>query len=199
MLCTLGLGLALALGGCDPDADSGDDRSAQISIEIDISENMARFSFDGAPVFDDGMPAYGNEFVTQGYIYPAGFLDENPGTFPDGSPARPEEVLGEWTCRGVFVGDGVRTTSGPMVITTQLVELYDEPGWAPGKSGTGDMLVTEGYELAEVGASVNRPVTGGSGSYAGTSGQAAQVFLGFNDSVGVNLRQHIELRSIEEG
>lgn len=42
---------------------------------FDVAEDLSRFVFSPAPVFDDGMPAYGNAFVTQGYIYPAGTLD----------------------------------------------------------------------------------------------------------------------------
>src|SRR5690606_5943756 len=58
--------LALLLCACDPDPGPGDERRAETSLEIDISENMSRFSFDEAPVFDDGMPAFGNDFITQG-------------------------------------------------------------------------------------------------------------------------------------
>ena len=41
---------------------------------FDVAEDITRFVFAAAPVFDDGLPAYGNAFVTQGYIYPAGTL-----------------------------------------------------------------------------------------------------------------------------
>ena len=56
-------------------ASDGNNRRAR-TMEVDIAENGRRFVFDEAPVFDDGMPAYGNPFVTQGYIYPAGTLSD---------------------------------------------------------------------------------------------------------------------------
>ncbi len=48
---------------------------------FDEAEDLSRFVFAPAPVFDDGMPAYGNPFVTQGYIYHAGTLDDGHETF----------------------------------------------------------------------------------------------------------------------
>ncbi|MEM7711368.1 MAG: hypothetical protein AAF264_11595, partial [Pseudomonadota bacterium] len=85
---------------------------------FDVAEDISRFVYADAPVFDDGMPAYGNAFVTQGYIYPAGTLNSGvEGTLPNGEPAFPDLVIGEWTCDGYFVGDGMRTETGALVIT----------------------------------------------------------------------------------
>ena len=101
---------------------------------FDVAEDITRFTFAAAPVFDDGMPAYGNAFVTQGYIYPAGTLSDGAeGVNPDGSPAYPDLVIGTWTCDGYFVGDGMRTETGAIVITRQ-VHQFD----------TGEILVSHG-------------------------------------------------------
>ncbi len=43
-------------------------------LRFDVAENAKRFIFDETPLFDDGAPAYGNEFVTEVYIYPYGTL-----------------------------------------------------------------------------------------------------------------------------
>ena len=66
---------------------------------FDVAEDLSRFVYAAAPVFDDNMPAYGNAFITQGYVYPAGTLDGGvEGTLKDGSPAFPDKVIGTWTC-----------------------------------------------------------------------------------------------------
>ncbi len=60
---------------------------------FDVSEDLSRFVFAAAPVFEEGMPAYGNAFVTQGYIS-AGTLDDAvEGTLPNGDPAFPDLVI----------------------------------------------------------------------------------------------------------
>ena len=134
------------------------------------------------------MPAYGNPFVTQGYIYPAGTLSGTNGVLPDGSPEFPELVLGEWTCRGWMIGDGAHTTTGPMVITTQVYNFGGEFGAA--------MLVSDGYELADIGTSIHRAIAGGTGPYATARGEASQTLLGFTEQMGVNLSFEI---TVEEG
>jgi hypothetical protein len=153
-------------------------------LEFEVAEDMYRFAFAPTPVFEeDGYPAYGNPFITQGYIYPKGTItcDEEgcSGVNPDGSPQFPDLVLGEWTCRGWFVGDGAHTTSGPIVITTQVYNFGAEFGR--------DMLVSEGYELADEGVVIQRAITGGAGKYKGSRGEISQSFLGWNASEGVSL------------
>ena len=37
------------------------------------------------------MPAYGNPFVTEGYLYPSGTLGGSNGVLPDGRPEFPAE------------------------------------------------------------------------------------------------------------
>ncbi len=178
--------LALALP-----ALAGQDDEVEV-LEIEVAEDMFRFVFDEAPVFEeDGFPAYGNPFITQGYIYPAGTLtcdDEGVcnGVNPDGSPEFPEKVIGEWTCRGWFVGDGAHTESGPMVITTQIYDLGDEYGET--------MLVSEGYELVDIGKAVTRAITGGTGAYTGVVGEASQTMLGLNATEGVTLHLKFEIQ-----
>lgn len=177
---------ALLLAACDTDSAS-DERSRALSVGFDVSEDMSRFYFDDAPVFEeDSFPAAGNAFVTEGYIYPHGFLANQEGTTVDGQPAHPDEVLGTWTCRGWFVGQGAHTTEGPAVVTTQLFTFYDEPGYAPGKIGR-TTLTTDGFEAMDP-TPIVRPVTGGTGEYLGYRGEAEQVMFGLNESFGVELR-----------
>ena len=162
-------------------ASAQDGQAQQTKIkQFDVAENGSRFVPDEAPVFEDGLPAYGNPFVTQGYIYPYGFLDNHQGVNADGSPAHPDKVIGIWTCRGTHLGDGARTVTGPWVFTTQLYDFSDQPGEAT--------LISEGYELVDVNVPVKRAITGGTGPYKRASGEIEQTSLGFNASFGVNSR-----------
>lgn len=156
-------------------------------IEFDVAEKIERFSFDEAPVLDNGFPAYGNAFITQGFIYPAGVLQNGNGIDPEtGGPEFPNLVIGEWTCRGYFVGEGMATTTGPIVITTQVYDLGDEPG--------DRMFVSEGYELADIDKEVKRAITGGTGMYRNIRGDVVQTLLGLNQKEGVNLRIRVQMR-----
>jgi hypothetical protein len=157
-------------------------------LKFDVVEDASRFVFASAPVFEDGFPAYGNPFVTQGYIYPRGFLDDHAGVTETGEPAYPEQVIGVWTCRGVFVGDGAHTSTGPMVISTQTYDFFDEAGYVPGKFSTDTLLISEGYELIDANVPFSRALTGGTGTFSKVKGEAVQTFLGFNQHMGVRLR-----------
>lgn len=157
-------------------------------FKFDVVENVARFAFDDAPVFGDGFPDYGNSFVTQGYIYPNGFLDEHEGVFANGDPAYPNKVIGVWTCRGFFIGDGAHTLTGPIVITTQTYDFFDKPGYESGRYSTDRLIISEGYELADLNRQFSRPITGGTGPFSRIRGVALQTLLGFNPYMGVRLR-----------
>lgn len=152
-------------------------------VTFDVSESGSRFVFDEAPVFDDGLPAYGNAFVTEGYIFPYGYFDTQQGVGEDGQPLKPKDVIGRWTCRGWFVGDGAKTVTGPWVITTQLYDLGETPGSLT--------LVTDGLELVDKQVPGARAVSGGTGLYQLARGQALQILLGHNPSDGVDLRFEI--------
>lgn len=151
---------------------TGDDGT----LRFDVAEDATRFVFAEQPVHDDGLPAYGNAFVTQGYIYPDGTLDGTNGVLADGRPEFPELVLGEWTCRGWFIGDGAHTTTGAWVITTQVYTFSDA------------ILITEGAEVADIDVPAARAITGGTGPYASVGGEGDQVILGYNATEGVDLR-----------
>jgi hypothetical protein len=155
------------------------------TLRFDIAEDPTRFVFSPTPVDGEGMPAYGNSFVTQGYIYPEGTLNGSDGVLPDGRPAFPDEVLGEWTCWGTHVGKGARTETGPWVVTQQLFQL--------GKRVGETTLVTAGYETPES-APIARSISGGTGRFAHASGEQVQRFLGFGATNGVKLRVTLRVR-----
>ncbi|MEL6525722.1 MAG: hypothetical protein AAFQ07_08430 [Chloroflexota bacterium] len=146
------------------------------ALAFDIAEDAGRFAFDDQNVFEDGMPAYGSAFVTQGYIYPAGTLNGSNGVLENGDPEFPDLVLGEWTCFGWMIGDGARTESGAWVVSTQVYNFND-----------GSLLITDGFELVDFNTPVIRAVTGGTYAYNGASGEMVQELMGFTEFMGVNL------------
>lgn len=172
-----------------PQAISADERDSESTVSsfwgakilrFDVAENAKRFVFDETPLFDDGAPAYGNEFITEGYIYPYGTLDGTNGVNADGSPEFPDKVIGRWTCRGWHNGEGAKTVSGPWVITQQLYDF--------GKRFGRKTISTDGLELVDVGVPIRRAIIGGTGPYAQARGEAVQTMLGFNQLGGVGLR-----------
>jgi hypothetical protein len=149
-------------------------------LEFDVSEDMNRFIFDKDVAYEDGMPADGSSFITRGYLYEAGTLSGEDGVNADGSPQYPDKVIGEWICQGYMINDAGHATGGVWVFSTQFFQLGDEPG--------AQTLVSQGYELADVGVAISRAITGGTGEYKSARGQGEQTMLGLNASQGVNLR-----------
>lgn len=167
------------------------------TINIAVAEDPTRFSFDKAPVFDDGSPKAGNAFITHGYIYPKGFFDKHDeGVNKEGKPIRPDLVIGEWTCRGYFVGNGMYTKTGPWVISTQTFDFYNQKGYQKNQSRVFGkrMVTTEGYELVDVDKPVNRAITGGTGRYSKTKGEHKQTSLGLGKFDGIRARHTLKLQ-----
>jgi hypothetical protein len=183
--------VSITAGGVSLASASDGDRHRPRTLEVDIAEDGTRFVIDETPVFDDGFPAYGNPFVTQGYIYPAGTLTDSNGVNPDGTPEFPDKVIGEWSCSGYFIADGAHTTEGSWVFSTQLFAFGDDPD-----NGRNTVIVT-GYEGAEVGETVTGAITGGTGRYATARGEADQELLGTNNpelpTMGINKTVELEI------
>ncbi len=146
------------------------------TIAFEVAENGSRFAFDEAPIDDNGFPLYGNPFIIQGLIYPAGTLSDEDG---DGvfngvivetdpitgetvvKPEFPDKVLGLWICQStVFAQDGFNIETGPTVFSTQLYD-FNEVGSDFGKIS----LMSQGLELIDVGKGIQRAITGGTGPY----------------------------------
>jgi hypothetical protein len=156
-------------------------QSQPSSIRMEVAEDGNRFVFGQERLHEDGLPAYGTPFVTQGYIYPEGTLNGSNGVLPNGEPEFPDRVIGTWTCYGYMIGDGAHTTTGPWVVSTQVYAF---------ENGT---VITDGFEIADLNTSVSRAITGGTGEFVNASGQQAQELLGFTEQMGVNLRVELQL------
>lgn len=154
-------------------------------LKFDIAENHTKFTFDESPLHEDGLPAFGGEFITQGYLYPEGTLTDSIGVLENGDPAFPDQVIGEWICFGFHVGDGAHTTEGPWVVTTQIFQLTDEYG--------GETIVTTGYELPTPDMMIHRAISGGTGRYNTVRGEQVQSLLRLTDFYVVNMRTELHL------
>ncbi len=159
-------------------------QSAGEALRFEVAEDGNRFKFDDLNLHEDGMPAYGTAFVTQGYIYPEGTLNGTNGVLENGEPEFPELVLGEWTCYGWMIGDGAHTQTGEWVISTQIYQFED-----------GSTIITNGTEIADLNVAVTRAVTGGTGAHRSVSGEQSQILLGFTAQMGVNLIVEFDLDS----
>ena len=138
--------------------------------------------------FEDGLPADGSAFITRGYLYQPGTLTgDGDGVKEDGAPQYPEKLIGEWICSGYMINDAGHAKGGVWVVSTQFFQF----GTAPGA----ETLVSQGYELADVGVAINRAITGGTGQYRDARGQGAQTMLGLNATEGVNLRVKLEVKT----
>ncbi len=158
---------------------------AEAPMSFDVAEDHTRIHMATAPLHENGMPAHGNAFVSQGYIYPAGTLAEGTvGVLEDGSPAFPDLVLGTWTCDGYFVGEGGNATTGVWIISRQTFAFED-----------GATVVTQGTEIADIGQPNLRPVTGATGEFANIDGGLIQTTLGFNDFWGLSATYVFEDRT----
>jgi hypothetical protein len=183
------LALAAAALASTSGVQASDERSAKtpstIVFTIDVAEDFSQFVPTKVKP-EDTQPERGAFFVTEGRIFPAGTIPkggtpEAPNDFdPNGSGA-----IGTWFCRGTHLVSGALfPVTARAVHTAQLYLLPSER-----KS-----ISTEGVEGA--GATV-RPVTGGTGPFAGYTGEQRQELLGFNASGGVNLRVTFVLRKIQ--
>ena len=150
------------------------------SFVVEVCERGIRFvpdlDPDGNPepfVTIDGLnlPGYGNEFITEGFLFPKGTLKVGkPCVDAQGNPV-PELkdlVIGTWTCRGWHVGNASAAEAGtPAVISTQNFVFGDQ-------LTSRQIIVTNGFEagLADVNNNVpvTRPIIGASGRLKKFSG-----------------------------
>ncbi len=166
-------------------------------LQFDVVEFGTKFAFDELPIDENGMPLYGNPFITQGVIYPPGTVTVDAEGNANGvivetdaegnvtvRPEFPELVLGTWICKGtVLAEDGFNIESGPTVYTTQLFDFHAVSGEFGRIS-----VETSGLELIDLNEGIQRAITGGTGAFARAGGEMQQVFVGVNASGGFALR-----------
>lgn len=148
-----------------------------IVFKVDVAEDFNTF----VPTLvnpTDPEPGRGSFFVTEGRIYPNGTIQGDGSEFDP----TPEGSIGIWFCRGTHLVTASEIPAAPFwVDTAQLYYLPDDAR----------SISTDGLEG---GGTIRRSVIGGTGLFAGYTGEQIQEFLGFNSTGGVNLRVTFVLR-----
>ncbi len=163
----------------EADADRSMRTREPIVFTVDVAEDLAGKFVPTLVKPEDTEPKRGSFFVTEGRIFPAGTIDGDGAGFDPYQRGH----IGVWTCRGTHLVAAHEIPAALLwVDTAQLFVL--------GRQGK-EQLATEGIEG---GGTVRRIVTGGTGNFAGWTGEQHQTFLGFNPTGGVNLRVTFILR-----
>ena len=149
----------------------------RIEFTIDVAEDMNLFVEPRVPIGTE--PLRGSFFITEGKIFRAGTIPASNGEQFD--PATAAGAMGTWFCKGTFLVRGSEFDKSPLAVVSDQLYLL---------SNDRQSIATTGTEGA--GETV-RPVIGGTGPYAGYTGEQRQQFLGFNKTGGVNLRVTIRL------
>lgn len=150
----------------------------RMEFTVDLAEDMNLFVESHVPVGTE--PLRGSFFVTEGKIFPAGTIPSTGGDQFD--PNTVAGSIGVWFCKGTFLVKGSLFDKTPMAVLTDQVYLLPNDKQSIATTGT------------EGSAPTIRAVIGGTGAYAGYTGEQRQEFLGFNKTGGVNLRVTITLR-----
>jgi hypothetical protein len=154
-------------------------KRAPIEFSVDVAEDLAgKF----VPTFvkpEHSQPERGSFFVTAGRVFPAGTIQGDGSTFHPNQSGH----IGVWICRGTHLVAASQIPAAPVWVSS--AQLY-----VLGRQGK-EQLATEGIEGS---GTATRIVTGGTGNYAGWTGEQTQTFLGFNPTGGVNLRVTFKLR-----
>jgi len=172
-----------------PVALTADEAIARITgpdgvLRFEVAEDHTHFAWAGDPPLTDGVPAGRTPYVAQGYLYPAGTLTDANGVKADGSPEFPDKVLGQWLCYGWYLGADDHVQAAPWV-SSHLFNL----GGAWGEA----TLLSEGFDIDNVGVPMTRALAGGSGPYADARGTQVETNLGLNATDGLNIRFEVRL------
>ncbi len=163
--CTLIVAAVLVQAGAQPAMAEPRDKG---NLSYDVAIDIKTFSLSNNDPADPKNPRRGSTFVVYGKIFPAGTIPAGVSSFDPNQPGS----IGNWVCRGVFLADYADVISGAAALTVHTTQLF--------LFTTDDtMLVTEGLE-GNVGVSTHRVVTGGTGAYAGATGQSLQQNIGVN-------------------
>lgn len=121
----------------------------------------------------------GDQFIVEGYIYPAGTTDGSNGINADGTPEFPDQLLGLWTCNGWFATLRDESITPVSARTWQTFE-FDLVNVG------NNMISTHGFEQLQLSSVMTRPVSAASGVFADKGGVQTQSIIGINPTGGPN-------------
>ncbi len=150
----------------------------RIEFTVDVAEDMNLFAESHVPTGTE--PLRGSFFITEGKIFTAGTIPSTNGEQFD--PNSITGSIGTWFCKGTFLVRGSVFDKSKLAVVSDQIYLFPNDLQSIATTGT------EGAGFTV------RPVIGGTGQYAGYTGEQRQEFLGFNKTGGVNLRVTIKLR-----
>jgi hypothetical protein len=182
-------GTAKASVKTSPVALTADEAIMQITgpdgvLRFEVAEDHARYAWAGDPKLTNGVPEGRTAYVAQGYLYPEGTLTDSNGVNADGTPEFPDKVLGQWLCYGWYLGADDHVGAAPWV-SSHLFNFGEAWGEAT--------LVSEGFDIDNVGVPMTRAIAGGSGPYADARGTQVETNLGLNATDGLNIRFEVNL------
>lgn len=173
------LTLTLVSPALAQESDSRAERPREpIVYTVDVAEDFATF----VPTLvkpEHTQPERGSFFITEGRVFPEGTIQGDGAEFDPSQRGH----IGVWFCRGTHLVAASEIPAAPLWVDSAQLYIL-------GRQGK-EQLATEGVEGNRT---TTRIVTGGTGNFAGWTGEQRQTFLGFNKTGGVNLRVTFILR-----
>ena len=164
------------------------------NFTVDVACNIASAGFNNSDVGDPGL--FGPRatiVVVNGNIYPGDSLEPGVTDFvPD--PNDPDKI-GTWRCHFAALGDMDLPLVGAVTYYFQM-----EP---TGRDPEENMIMVQGLNSHTWPDTVPRvlAVVGGTGRYAGATGEVREEVIGVNESGSgcFNLRFHFRIRGVKHG
>lgn len=178
-------GLAVGAGAAGPllpgVATASANEGRRTVLLLDVAIHLDTFTMTPAPGSAPPVAGFGTSFIVEGALFEG-------GTLPTGQDidTSSHESIGTWFCRGHFINTLARPD--PHIVSHQDF-IFSADLMVP------HTIVTSGVEgNADPDAVFYRAVTGGTGDFAGVTGQTIYRSIGTNSRLGgANLRFDFEL------
>ena len=152
------------------------------AFTFEVVEDHTRIVFQPAINFGtESSQLRARAFSTSGYVYPSGTLSpENLGVLENGAPTSPEDVIGQWSSEGWYIGSEAQATEGVQIMSRQIFEFRD-----------GSVLVTYGEENWNDGETSVRAIEQATGRFDRFPDVMTQKLVEFASPAGLRLEFQI--------